>query len=111
MSTIDADVMTDSVLPKMQIIALNHITIAFSSEKANISLLMSKLNYEYDKDLIESLLIVMPDSTTSFTELIFILYQQSLQLVSNLIDFFEKEVKTIHALSFSLSYQERYDIK
>ena len=70
---------------------------------------MSKLNYEYDGNLLESLQFPMPEVATSFHEIIFIIFQIIIQSSAILVDSYEKEVRTIHALSFSLSYQERYD--
>jgi hypothetical protein len=93
----------------MQFVIIDHLAIAFSNEKANLSTCMSKLNYEYDGNLLESLQLPMAGVATSFHEIIFIIFQIIIQCSAILVDSYEKEVRTIHALSFSLSYQERYN--
>ena len=70
--------------------------------------MFAKLTYIYDQDLIKKLAMNLPESNTSFVEFIFFIFQLVLQSANELIDSFEKEVRTIHALSFSLSYQERH---
>lgn len=93
---------------KMQLIEFNHYTLIFSDEKSCVASLLHLLNFKYSANLFNELSSTQVAPKITIPQLVYMLYQLTIEDLPNLIDNLEIEAQEINTLSFNLSINERY---
>ena len=93
---------------KSRFIVLPNITLVISEEYATLSPIMKLFNFRKSRNFIAEITKDAAVSYLTFEFIVIMFFKYSINALSFAIKEIEKEINTIHTLSFTITTKERY---